>query len=1012
MSQFYTVISTRKLNFHSGQALWKYNLTDFEFENLKSSFRFIDRPSQLNPKDCALYYAEWWKRSYNGGKPSKELVFDSLNIDSGYFDAEDFYTSAKKGGDILNFGWIRNRNTLYFKTLLLQGGLPLNHVKNNTGNYRNFLLAILEHNPYQIEDFSKKEEIVALLPQSSQNDIVYESCLQIIRAIIDYDERSILEFSEINDLKLITEELIQKRKTVNIKPLKIKFKYHLDMQKEEIFLNISLPTFIKLEDFSTLLKIDQEEINDNEYSLFINNNFCANFIKRNDKAYKIISFTSKIIISEFLKPEISISDNEGKIYPLNNLLDDFVKINQPTLWTSINQENTELVLEKSRKTLAKEAYLLVPCNKDFILQNYMSKENLTLLNKEFELVKFEKEIYISLNHSNLYKFYCNKTKSFDWIFYSDEKKWIIQSSDNIVAEKLNLRVFDNNNQTINKVKIQYKSKNSPIWHDYTQSTHLPIGPLDIKIIAGTDEEFDTIFNIGNIDFKYHLNVRKPKIQILNFSNLIAEIYDSELFSTEIQNNLINFSLDETSKLPSSVKIRLSVQNELRGLILKIKSPFQGVEIINNCDEVVNNNLFSDNLKGFRLIANVEESIYEIVFYNNKNRQLRITKSISKNITSLQEFQIIYDKLFRLFSIIDADNFVTIKINKINKNGSAHNIKTYELKQFSKNLKWNVNENSKIIFEDSEDVEFENLFVIPLDCAINDINKIELIDDSGYYKIANEVANKYIIFSNSFSNKKIKPEFISIDPYNILTDDNDRVFRIENYKNQLLETRIDGEVWNKFLIYYYLCKDNNLPFSTFDILKSITISSKLAAKAFFFLVHHLENSSNTDFSEFDFLLLQNDLGFSFNWVNKDDWHSSLESFGFDSKFLQALTRMYNIMSSTFVLNEDGKDSTFVLNPEFLNLRSRLGSKALSELPTYRLDFIPENYRKKIPDIGNNESLILLASFTLLISLSIKGESKSLWHPQGESTRRKILYLMELDNLWYRKSLQYYLTINQN
>lgn len=1009
MSQFNTILSTKY--YHLEQPLWKNNLKDSEFEELKNSFRFIDKPSQLKPKHCALYYAEWWKRYYNGGKPSKELIFNSLNINKKYFDAEDFYQSAKLGGDILKFKWIQNRNTLYFKTLLLQGGLPLNHVKNNTSYYRNFLLAILELNPYQIEDFSNKEEVVALLPQSSQNDFVYESCLQIIRAIIDC-ERSILDFSEVSDLKSITEELVRKRERVNLKPLKIKFKYQLNTNNEKISLNISLPTFINLEDFSALLNSNQEDKYDNEYSLFVNNTLCAIFIKRNDKAFKIDSFSLKIIISEFLKPEISISDSEGNKYHIDHLLDDFVKINQPTLWTAVNEENTELVLEKSRKTLAKHAFLLIPRNEGFEFNNQLMKEDITLLSKEFELVKFENEIFINDLNSKRFNFYCNKEKSFDWVFYSEEKKWVIQSNDNIVTGKIKLGVFDTNNKAINKFEIQYKSKKSPIWRDYLQSTHLPIGPLDIKITSGIDEEFDTIFNIGNFDFKYDLQVTNPKVRILNSENLICEFYDSELYSTQITNNTVCFNLDETSKLPSSVKIRLSVQNELRGLILKIKSPFQGVEIINNCDEIINYSLFSDNLKGFRLIANVEESKYEIAFYNNKNRQLRITRSISKNITSLQEFHSIYDKLFQLFNIVDVDNYITIKVNKINQNSSVQNIKTYELKQFSKNLKWTIDDKSKIIFEDSDEIEFENLVLIPLECKIDDINKIELKSINGHFEIANEVSNKYIVFSDNTSNKKIKPEFISLDPYNILTDYNDRIVRITNYKNQLLETEIDDEIWNKFLIYYYLCKDNNLPFSTFDILKAITISSELASKAFFFLVHHLENSSNTDFSEFDFLLLQNDLGFSFTWINQKNWKDILEKFEYNKKFIEALTRMYTVMSSTFIINENGEDSIFVLNPEFINLRSRLGAKALSELPIVRLDFIPEKYKTQIPDIGNNINLTLLASFTLLISLSILGENESLWDPQEENRRRMILYLMDLDKNWYSQSLQYYLTINRN
>ncbi|WP_312149578.1 hypothetical protein, partial [Empedobacter sp.] len=630
---------------------------------------------------------------------------------------------------------------------------------------------------------------------------------------------------------------------------------------------------------------------------------------------------------------------------------------------------------------------------------------------EFELVKFENELLINSINSNDFKFYCNKDKSFDWVFYSEEKNWIIQSSDNIVAGKIRLGVFDNNNQTINKVSVHYKTKNSRVWNDYNMNMILPIGPLDIKITAGADEEYDTVFNIGNVDLKYHLDVTNPKLVIQNLGNLKSEIYDSQSYSTEINNNIIQFNLSDTTKLPSTVKIRFFIDNHARGVILRIKSPFQGVEIINSKNEINGNNiLFADNLKGFRLIANTKDTEYEIVFYNNKNKELRITRSILKSSTSLQEFQSIYDKLFRLFNIVDKDNYLIIKINRINWNASVQNVKTYELKQFSKNLNWKVNEDSKIIFQNSEDVEFENLFVIPLDCNIDDINKIELLKTDDHYEIANEVAEKYIVFSNNTSDKKTKPEFISLDPNNISTDDNDRIARITNYKNQLLEEEIESEIWNKFLIYYYLCKENNLPFSTFDILKSITISSQLAAKAFFFLVYHLENSFNTEFSEYDFIIFQNDLGFSFNWVNKEDWQLILTEFGFEHRMVEALTRMLNAMSSIFILNEVGRDASFVLNPEFINLRSRLGQRVLSELPIYSLDFIPQDYRKKIADIGGNEKLILLASFPLLLALSITGKRDDLWHPLGESTRRKILYLMELDKQWYRQSLHYYLTLN--
>jgi hypothetical protein len=41
------------------------------------------------------------------------------------FDEEEFYRYARKGANLLGVRWIKNQNTLYFKTLLLQGGLPI-----------------------------------------------------------------------------------------------------------------------------------------------------------------------------------------------------------------------------------------------------------------------------------------------------------------------------------------------------------------------------------------------------------------------------------------------------------------------------------------------------------------------------------------------------------------------------------------------------------------------------------------------------------------------------------------------------------------------------------------------------------------------------------------------------------------------------------------------------------------------------------------------------------------------
>lgn len=41
MSEFYKILKTRNLDFHSGQPVWKYNISDLEFNQLKESFKIM-----------------------------------------------------------------------------------------------------------------------------------------------------------------------------------------------------------------------------------------------------------------------------------------------------------------------------------------------------------------------------------------------------------------------------------------------------------------------------------------------------------------------------------------------------------------------------------------------------------------------------------------------------------------------------------------------------------------------------------------------------------------------------------------------------------------------------------------------------------------------------------------------------------------------------------------------------------------------------------------------------------
>jgi hypothetical protein len=217
MSFFFELLNNRSLTKHDGRPLWKYSINEEQFHTLTimlQSVNFI----HIDSRDVFLYYAYWWKLNYNGGKPNKQEVFDSIGRnDEDIFTKNEFYQLARTGAERLGIRWIKKQNTLYFKTLLLQGDLPLKHISENQGSYKAFLEAVLDEQPEKMEDFIFKSHIIDLLPISSQNDIIYENCFEIVKSILSGDGKYDDLFDSDDSLKKTSNFLKEKKKTLSKK---------------------------------------------------------------------------------------------------------------------------------------------------------------------------------------------------------------------------------------------------------------------------------------------------------------------------------------------------------------------------------------------------------------------------------------------------------------------------------------------------------------------------------------------------------------------------------------------------------------------------------------------------------------------------------------------------------------------------------------------------------------------------------------------------------------------------
>ena len=125
--------------------LWKLKLTEEEYVSLKNTLLQNSYRLESFGMEAALCYAEWWRRDYNGGIPSREDV--AVGIGLPQYCWERLYKAARNGLRNHGFTFMHSlKGNEYFRTLLNQGGLPVNYIKNGTnlGGFSRFLIGLVE----------------------------------------------------------------------------------------------------------------------------------------------------------------------------------------------------------------------------------------------------------------------------------------------------------------------------------------------------------------------------------------------------------------------------------------------------------------------------------------------------------------------------------------------------------------------------------------------------------------------------------------------------------------------------------------------------------------------------------------------------------------------------------------------------------------------------------------------------------------------------------------------------
>lgn len=998
MNFFLTLLNRKNLHKHDGRPLWKYLSSDEDFERLSSALRFATK-TNIEPRDVTLYFALWWKRTYNGGIPSKQEVFDSLGGNSRFlFTEKEFYMLARKGAQMLGVKWIKKQNTLYFKTLLLQGGLPLNHISENQGKYKAFLEAVLEEQPETIEDFIFKTHIINLLPKSSQNDTIYENCLEIVKSILNNDGQyeELLESEE--SLKEISSSLKVKSASLTKKARQSKPKNYwlLSSKNEEykISLRLGLANTYTKDALSNFLGFEALE---RDYQFFMDDNLVCIFRKMANGQFKTDWYNQD-------NKEWDVSAGTPHTYVINNdkktELPDFIQTipshEEPTLWTRFNEDEWRLL--KGYAASNKEAAVLFPPQ----WKSDLPSSEISLYTKRLSWMPFEGEIEIYSEDEK--QVYLSDVNSFDWIIESKKPNWMLKSNLPVVQGVPKILVFDEEGYDIkrNRFKVFIKKHNTrDTWEDISRLSYISTGCFDLRIEKDDLIAHDIFFNIGNLQARYsNQSIHSALIEFKNLDYFECKLNESSLIHIKEDNNCYTLKVNtEHSKIPTIVKGSLSYPSKKK-LFFDLLSPFQGMAITDRDGHIIDEDqpLSLANLYGMRILSTPNnETLLKIK--NNLKPDVRITKEIKESTQPVISFK---DEIVRLFYLADAmdyKNTVCLELSE------GRDKKTYKFSGFSHTLHVDNQLQHKVsLFNSFDDLE---LFAIPINCAADDIEIIPLFrNDESYTIPPTEISNQFIVISSKKEGEQLMPRFVNTGDFFLGIDKNQR---IDNYLKELSDTNFNDDIWKQILTYFNICVQYDLPFSTFDQLRAISRTSELASRAFFFL--GVNQSDSTEYIQKAIPEMEKDLGFCFHWITKANWSNALTEINEpdDYKYNRHILELISSYMGESGLQELFKfisGSTIESEPisqrNILDLRSQLGSRVLGELP-YNSPKTNGNYNPI--DEHHQVRLLLLAPIAVAESISDKQKDYPIWagDEKREVIRRNIQYSQYLKPDFYNKTI---------
>lgn len=574
----YNILDSRKLksyDINPNYPIWKLRINDEEYEAIKTLLREHEHNLTSYSLEAMIFYAEWWKRDYENGMPSKEdaakvIGFTSEKSTNKLFEvarqrleAKNYHILRKSGG----------KNYLSFRTLLFQGGLQLNYIKKNLDNpqshivafFKALVKALAEDETFRNEALEKalaedeasrndaeqdKYEVVnervnrigkEVKLTSETIDLLGEMALKTALGVVLEDEEWFPFDDKTNELGELMRELHHEnnRSTPRKQELSLIWQWKCGADAPLRVLLCApkqLPAHLICDENGTRLDhetcnsfrlvVDGQEVAKYEYSSDLSG-------KEKKPIYHLISDIRPAKVTtqtqQSMVEVVARGDNRQRItlQVPGNLLPDF---SYPQVWTGTDQEG--LYQTKGKKESAKKL-LLFDAEEWEVADSTCANVGETKIGA----IEFSERIALRNRDSGEEVPFENHTP-YKVSICGTYLPWIEQSSALLLTSRPDIRVYDEEGNRVSKQAYtcffrqepqSTRARNNGEWQPLTRRSTLPLGRLGFKVIfPDQHEEIVHAYSIGDLRFeKQKADTRRIDLAVLGGGELVVKPLEQE-----------------------------------------------------------------------------------------------------------------------------------------------------------------------------------------------------------------------------------------------------------------------------------------------------------------------------------------------------------------------------------------------------------------------------------------------------------------------------------------------------